>query len=177
MWVCVCARMCAPTTQITHMHTPHTNTIHTSPVHMETTPRCTHTHTRGHHPHTCTHVWTPRRAHVCATSSTCGSTRAHTMHMHVCACTCAIAHTTCSHMLCAYTHTQAHVCVLAHKCTRRNTRTRARAPQQLLPCFPSPVQSPRAASLQEISKEAVYTISSKEIITIITLSDLAVKFL
>lgn len=49
-----------------------------------------------------------------------------------------------------------------------------------LPRFPPPALLPAelsAASLQEISKEAVYTISSKEIIIIITLSDLAVKFL
>jgi hypothetical protein len=47
----------------------------------------------------------------------------------------------------------------------------------LLSLTTSSLQSSGAASLQEISKEAVYTISSKEIIIIITLSDLAVKFL
>lgn len=47
----------------------------------------------------------------------------------------------------------------------------------LLALLPSSLQSSGVASLQEISKETVYTTSSKEIIIIITLSDLAVKFL
>ena len=173
--MCVCVRV--------------SHATHTPPVHMETTPPCTHVHTQSDSAHTCTHVWTQHshmqthmdttsvqqaahaalRVHTCMSiTRVCERTRGHTcLHIGVCRRT---QHTL-THAGCI------HTCVLAHACTHVNTHTQASAPQQPLPCFPSSVQSPRVTSLQEISKEAVYTISSKEIIIIITLRDLAVKFL
>lgn len=53
----------------------------------------------------------------------------------------------------------------------------SQSPVTPLPCFPAGCAESCGHPLQEISKDAVDTISSKEIIIIITLSDLAVKFL
>lgn len=94
------------------------------------------------------------------------SLHAHTSRMwteHAHSHACADAHHTLTRAACV------HTCVLTrtHRPEPRNSPS---------PAFPT-VQSPGATSLQEISKDAVYTISSKEIIIIITLSDLAVKFL
>lgn len=75
-------------------------------------------------------------------------------------------HTACMHM-CAH---QAHVCV--GMCAQMNMPHAGQGPQH-----PSLYAELSTTSLQEISNEAVYTIFSKEIIIIITLSDLAVKFL
>lgn len=58
------------------------------------------------------------------------------------------------------------------------SHTRAgQSPVTPLPCFPAGCAESWGHPLQEISKDAVDTISSKEIIIIIPLSDLAVKFL
>lgn len=63
-----------------------------------------------------------------------------------------------------------------HACMNAHTGYPA-VTSPLLALLPSSLQSSGVASLQEISKETVYTTSSKEIIIIITLSNLAVKFL
>lgn len=93
-------------------------------------------------------------------------------------------------MLCVLTHT----CIQLHNHTVTMLHAHTRAHQAYM-CvgmcaqmsLPHTGQGPQlpsilyaelsTTSLQEISKESVYTIFSKEIIIIITLSDLAVKFL
>ena len=76
--------------------------------------------------------------------------------------------------VCAKAHVYPFTRVCMHVCTHRPPHC---CTPPLLASLPCSLQSSGVASLQEISKKTVYTTSSKEIIIIITLSDLAVKFL
>lgn len=83
----------------------------------------------------------------------------------------------CMHTYPLGVHQSTHECLqLMHACMHAHIGYPT-ATSPLLALLPSSLQRSGVASLQEISKETVYTTSSKEIIIIITLSDLAVKFL
>lgn len=127
----------------------------------------------GHNPSRETHKDTAELTQMCNEPHTLPRTPTRTRHArgprHARSHTCAEAQASPSPVLRPYTCVhRAHMRVLTHI-------HRPDPHHSPSPAFPLAGQSPGAPSLQEVSKDAVYTISSKEIIIIITLSDLTVK--
>lgn len=151
-----------PTTRCTHMHRSDCTRACT---HTLTCGHNTHRETRGHHE---THTNVQQVLHAALPALT----HTHARAMHVCGHACSCIH------VCRCTR-RTHTGCLLTPCARcAHTHTHRQEPHAgPSPALPRAVLGPGATSLQEISKDSVYTISSKEIIIIITLSDLAVRFL